>query len=534
MAFIPINFQGTPGIIRDERPHLLPPTGWTDGRNVRMNDRSVIKMRGHEQVYNPPTVAPIAVWFVPGTSVNFWVYTGLQKIYVWNGSAHTNITRQTASIDVNYTGDVDTGWNGGVLSGILVVNNGVDTPQMWNPPATSTKMQEITAWPSSTTCKVIRPFGKFLVALDITKSGTRYPYMVKWSHPADPGSVPSSWDETDATKDAGEYDLGETEDFLVDCLPLRNANIIYKERTTFTQQFIGGTFVFNLLEISRLDGMYARQCAVEFRPGYHCVLTQTDLVIHNGVTAESVIDGKNRDFLFGAIDGTNYQRTFLFHNERWNEVWVCYPEAGQTECTAALVWNYRENTFGHRTLPNILDAKMGLVAVTQNDQWNSGEAIDWNSTGELVRWDQVEGGPNDYKPLWAGYGDTKLYKGDAPSYDANGTAFESWVERTGLAVSGLNRDGSITLNFESFKFLRGVRPRFAVTPSQSMQMYIGVQDHINDTPDVSGPFTMSPENEFKVDCTLSGRLFSIKITDNSQDYWELDGLDLDIDVDALY
>ena len=41
------------------------------------------------------------------------------------------------------------------------------------------------------------PVQNYLIALDLTKSGTRYPHMVKWSAAADPGTVPASWDETD-------------------------------------------------------------------------------------------------------------------------------------------------------------------------------------------------------------------------------------------------------------------------------------------------------------------------------------------------
>lgn len=435
----------------------------------------------------------------------------------------------------DYVMDTGIGWNGGVLTGIPVLNNGVDPPQMWNPVQTTQALQDLTNWPANTTARLIRPFLNFLVALDVTKSGTRYPYLVKWSHPADPGAVPASWDETDGTRDTGEADLGETPDYLVDCLPLRNVNIVYKQQSAYVMQYVGGPFVFQFTPISKLDGMYAPSCAVEFRPGNHAVLTPDDFVVHNGVTSESVIDGQNRKWLFKSIDETNYEKTFVAYRRAFNEVWICFPTTGDTYCTQALVWNYRENTWGHRELPNITSMVPGVVpAVQTNDTWNSGAAVVWDSSGGFDAWDQGEASPLEFRGVMAGFADTKLYLVDS-TYTFNGTAYLSYVERTEVPLAGLNRDGSTTLNFESVKFLRSVRPRFSVIPGDSMQLYVGWQMHIEDTVTWEGPFSMDPQNEFHVDVTVSGRLFSFRIEDASlTNLWKLDGFDIDVRVISLW
>src|SRR5258706_476813 len=78
--------------------------------------------------------------------------------------------------------------------------------------------------------KIIRSFGPYLLALNVTKGANIYPHMVKWGHPADPGSVPSSWDETDETKDTGEKDLPDvTAGVIQDGLPLQGNFYVYKE-----------------------------------------------------------------------------------------------------------------------------------------------------------------------------------------------------------------------------------------------------------------------------------------------------------------
>ena len=53
-------------------------------------------------------------------------------------------------------------------------------------------------------------------AFECCSTGVRFPTMIKWSHEAPSGDVPQSWDETDDSKDAGEYTLPGEAGFIVD------------------------------------------------------------------------------------------------------------------------------------------------------------------------------------------------------------------------------------------------------------------------------------------------------------------------------
>src|SRR3954470_581802 len=117
------------GVIRDTPAHQLPPEAWTLGENVRFNDESISRLSGETAVFGTPTVAPYGSQFIATTGIPYWIYLGLNKAYVWDGTTHTNITRQTAGVDVNYnaTGALD--WNTTILGGIPIQNNGIDVPQ---------------------------------------------------------------------------------------------------------------------------------------------------------------------------------------------------------------------------------------------------------------------------------------------------------------------------------------------------------------------------------------------------------------------
>lgn len=446
-------------------------------------------------------------------------------------------------------------WTGGVLSGIPFISYQTANtfPLVWDPVSTADgtgRLVEPTAWDTGSPayCRVVRPFGNFLVGLHWNIAGSEFPYKVRWSHPADPGTQPSSWDITDATKDAGEFDLGQTPDVLVDCLPLRGVNVIYKEQSAWTMRFVGGRFIFNVIEISALDGMFSQNCATEFRPGMHAVLTSDDFVVHNTVSGESVIDKQNRDWLFSNIDAAQWARTFVYHNRLNNEVWICFPEANETKCTHALVWNHQDRTWGHRDLPEVFSQATGFVQDSGTaDAWSTEAAAVWDMANPPRKyWGSTSNAPSEFRHVLLRPGTedvdelARLLVVDEGTTETTGVGgaanpYLSFVERIGVAVSGLNRDGSATLNFESYKTLRGVRLRFSAVPADTLAFYIGTQEFVDSEVVWSGALDVNSSTDFKVDYVCSGRLFSFRLEDNSTtSTWVLDGLDLDISVTSLW
>src|SRR4051812_32315763 len=117
------------GVIRDMPPYQLPPEAWSLGENVRFTDDSVSRLLGETQIFGTPGVAPYFAQYISSASQPWWLYTSLTKAYVYDGSSHTDITR---AVGGNYgaTGALD--WNGTILGGIPILNNGIDVPQYWS------------------------------------------------------------------------------------------------------------------------------------------------------------------------------------------------------------------------------------------------------------------------------------------------------------------------------------------------------------------------------------------------------------------
>lgn len=514
-----IQFAGQHGIISDRQPHELPLNAWSAGRNIRMKDGYVEKFLGHQAMFGTPTIVPYWLLPVAAPSAYFWIYAGLTKVYVWDGGTHTDITRAAGG---DYNANANNNWTGGVLGGIPILNNGVDVPQQWNPQSVVTDLAPLSNWNAAHSCKSIRPFKRYLIALDVTKSGVRYPFMVKWSHPAAPGGVPSSWDETDATKDAGEWELKESNGYVLDGFPMRDLFVIYKEDSIWGMQAIGGIAIFRFSNLFRSIGAISRRCAVEVVSGQHVVFSPDDIVIHDGQTARSIIDAKRRRALFNAIDTTNFRRCFAASNLARQEVWFCYPETGQTLPNKAEVWNFNNATWATRDLPGVTHIESGIIDPgAGTDQWQNAVG-DW--TAETTSWGEQGYNAALTRILMASAQNTRLYQADVTTQEA-GVNSTAYIERTGL---GFPLKVGQPPDFSTRKLLKRLWPRIEGTVGQSVSVYVGAQERVGGSVTYGAPKTFVIGTTKSLDFLVNSPLHAIKVESTGSLEWRLHGYEVDV------
>lgn len=518
--------MGKYGIIRDMNPNELPFEAWSDGQNVRFYEDCIQRFLGHSTIWTP-VVDPW--WLLPvSTDVQLlWLYAGAAKVYaVGQDGVHGDITR---TVGGDYTPNFQFGWNGGVFNSIPVINNGVDVPQMWTPPNLGTALQALTAWPPTYRARVLRPLRNFLVALDITKAGVRYPLNVLWSHSAVPGNVPSSWDITDVTKDAGENALAETGGFVIDLFPLRDVGVVYKEDSTWLMQYVGGAAIFRFARLKKFGGIYTRHCVKSFELNgeKHFALTKDDMVVHDGQNGDSVADKRIRRWFFNQIDVSNYQRTHVVHNPAKWEMWCCIPNAAG-QCFKAAVFNYKDNRWGIRELPLLNFAESGQINPnSQPVTWDS-DPNPWDT--DQSAWDDRPYSPVSDRVMMGVPGAGKqLFLGDDTN-QFNLANFNSYVARTGLSVVGQTKEGEPIYDTVSIKLVSEVWPRIEGTAGTTVLISIGTQDEPNDPVTWTGPFPFVIGTDKKINPYVSGKLLGIKFEFNGNAFFRLFGFDMEISI----
>lgn len=502
---------GSVGINRDLSQHDLPDNAWTDAKNIRFIDGYAQQFPGYAEVLASPSYTPQHLVPCSVSSNRYWIYATASKTFAVTNSGgtavHTDITHLTPR-----TGQVNL-WTSTLLSGVPILNaNDGRAPMAWDL-NTAHKFVDLSNWQAGYSCKSIRAFKNFLIALGVNKSGTDYPFMVKWSHPADPGGLPSSWDQTDATKLAGEQDIADGYDKIIDGLPLRDSFMIYKENSIWRMDFVGGQYVFKFTKVMGKSGAMNLNCIGDI-DGAHVVLTNDDVIIHDGNTSTSILDKAMRRWLFQNIDPTNYAKSFVFVNPQYNEVYICFPKAGSTVCDTSIVYNYLDKTVSTRDLPNANHVNCGPVDSTLTDSTWAGDSSAWDS--DLTLWDQDGYMVSALRCLVAS-ADTKLYLLDyVNSY--GGALPSSYVERVGLSL-GVP---------EQIKLVKSIRPRIKGISGQTINIQVGFQNDPYDGPTWGPTMTHTIGQTVSNDCTVSGRYIAIRFSNNSAYAWRLESFDMDV------
>lgn len=521
MSMVSFPTVGTVGVNKDLSAHDLPAAAqapgqqpafaWTDALNIRFLDGLAYQFYGHGEVYNSPPAVPQHVFPCNVAGARYWVYSTAAKTYCVTNtggvSVHTDITHLTPR-----TGVVNQ-WTSTLLSGIPILNTGdtASVPMSWSL-NTASKFVDLANWPAATYCKSLRAYKNSLIALNVTKAGVNYPYMVKWSHPADPGSVPISWDITDATKDAGETDLAEGYDPIVDGLQLRDSFMVYKESSVWRMDFVGGTYIYRFSKVAGISGALNRNCIVEI-DGQHLVLSQSDVVVHDGQNVSSVLDKQTRRYLFQNIDVANAGLCFVFKNPYFNEAFVCYPSIGASACDRAMVWNYVDKTVSFRDLPNVNHAAYGPVDNTLAGNWSQ-DSAPWDS--DLSSWNGPDFVPSGARSIMAS-ANTKLYLLDG-SASFDGVAPAAYLERRGLSFGAPN----------AMKLVRGIRPRITGNVGQTVLVQIGSSTDPYADPVYGAAMTHTIGSTISDDCFVSGRYIAVKVSSGTAYQWRLDSFTLDM------
>lgn len=494
------------GLMLDPNPSDLGPQSWSDGRNIRFKNGRVSKAQGHEVAFPdlPGAREPLFAMPFLSQAVPYWFVAAKDRIYRTEGQLWQEVTRTSNT----YSAAENFPWNGGFLSGLAVLNNGYDVPQKIGP--YDNNFIDLPNWPATLRTKILRPFKNYLIALNITKDSVQMPTVVKWSSPADPGEVPFTWNEADPTNDAGENPLADTAGAIVDGKKLRDSFIIYKEDSVYSMRYVGGVYVFQFQQLYDDVGMLAPNCAAEF-DGKHFVIGQGDVYVHNGVQKKSVIDGVMKNYLFNAIKAGGTSAVFVVPDYSNSEMWVCFQStSGALEggyADQAAIWNWQENTWTLRDLPQVRNGTMGVVDPQEPDHWDLDPA-QWDVDATV--WGSSTYNPAKMKVVLVSATNKKIYVIGESSLFA-GVPFKSTIERTNLY------DG----NDQSVKHVTTVTPH--ITGTGVCNVFVGANMIMDSPTEWYGPYPYNIGKDFKINCRVSGRSVGFRFEFDSVGSWEFNG-----------
>ena len=530
MPNLPIENVGRFGFETDKQPYELEVEAWSEAKNIRFNALGAKKFTGHKLVYTT-TMLHDPYWLFswpssasPGFS---WLYPSFTRMARIIGTAHSDVTRFTTVLgDDDYLATVSSLWSG-ILLGDLPIwcyDGQVDPPQSLN--LANSRFEDLPNWPASTFTDILVTIKSFAIALRVKKSALAFnPRMVKWSEPAEPGTYPNSWDETDPTKLTGEVTLADTDGEIIAGVQLGETMLIYKSDSVVSMRFVGGQSVFAFNTVFSEFGALSREAVGELETS-HVVVTEGDVVVHNGQTFKSVIDKKNRNLLFKFMSSALKAKTQVKVYEQLTEVWICYCDVNSLgQLNKALIWNYLDNTWSQRDLQEFSYIAFGFIdTISVGQTFND---ISGTFDTDLGPFDETAASPVF----------DELMAADAANRDLlalnfteqfNGVNITTLLERTGLAVVGRDRQGSWRIDLDSTKFIR--RVHLKMVANGPVNVFVGAQQRVNGPVAWSGPFSFDPVTQSFFDCRVNTKFFNFKIESATDITWTLHGYTVDLSI----
>lgn len=257
-------------------------------------------------------------------------------------------------------------------------------------------------------CERVRAFNNRLFALNMREANasgvvTHYPLRLRWSNFAKENAAPTLWDDqaynrdtssdlaaglvgqVDALEDgyAGYIDLADSHGNLLEMLPLRDYLFVYTEFETYV-----GSPTMNSYQplmwkkLFNDSGILAPECVCEVEGG-HFVVTQNDVILHNGTSKKSLASNRVKDKIINEVCQVNPLATKVHLHQDKKEVWILYVGPGQDRgswaCTKAAVWNYEYDTWSFRSIP--YSYCIGLVdppVLEKGPLWSDFLQIPWD------------------------------------------------------------------------------------------------------------------------------------------------------------
>jgi hypothetical protein len=335
---------------------------YIDGEWVRFQRGRPRKVGGYKGIFLNGTGVSRGMIQSSLTGLNY-VYSGYSSGAQWwqtddddgVGSGPTAISLSDFTSNANNLWQWDIAYDGGGTNALTVmghpgqnlthIDSTVNTPVL------------IGNFPGGAMAAVKDSAGAHASGANISVSGgccMLYPYLFVYGNN---GLIKNSsagnfaaWNNTDYP-DANENNVSATK--IVKGMPLRGgttspAGLFWSldalVRVTYAPQTVGAATLYWRYDlISSQSSIMSSQCVVEYDGIYYWIGIDRFLA-YNGVVQE-VPNQMNMNWFFDNLNYSQRQKVWATKVPRWGEIWWFYPRGDATECTDAIIYNVREQTW---------------------------------------------------------------------------------------------------------------------------------------------------------------------------------------------
>lgn len=516
---------GNSGLNSDVPPFELPPEFISSGTNFRVRNGTIAPFNGSISVM-PPTANAPNVGFLKHIRIkqgDYWAQASRTQVLLANNDIDGWIDISSMNYDIPDGGQFN--WTGSQLGQILVMNNNINYPEYWVSDDIQVTLTSLPFAPGQTWedvrlhCKSMRSHKNFLIAMnlatDINAPGDPLeqefkPNGYRISHPAEQNAIPFTWDTTARDSIAIEAQLGGDGGEIVDGRTLRDSFVVYSRDSIDVLSFSpSNEFYWTRQSMSSTVGLLSQNCLTEVK-GEHFLIVDGDIVINSGAQIQSIMFNRIQRRFNSRVNDFTALNSFVARNDAAKEVWFCVPEDSSETASIAYVFNWRDNTWSLRDLPEgtadiSYGANPGIESLKRQGEWRgvlgawSTQSRTWGSQ-QLTALDDILGSVD-------ANGD--MFDID-PKNDIREIEFSTVIERTDIPV--MDHSGNVSV----------VR-MFPTAEGDPFNIQLGTQQK------AKGPVTWSNKIEFDpgidryVDVRLDGELVSYRISSIGKNRFRFSG-----------
>lgn len=121
------------------------------------------------------------------------------------------------------------------------------------------------------------------------------------------------------------------------------AGLFWGLNSIIRMSFIGGTAYWNYDTISSPTAVLSKKAIVEVDGKFYW--PGIDRFLYYAGTVQELPNNMSLDYFYDNLNYAYANKVWGTKIKRWGEIWWFYPKGDATECTDAVIFNYRENTW---------------------------------------------------------------------------------------------------------------------------------------------------------------------------------------------
>lgn len=146
------------------------------------------------------------------------------------------------------------------------------------------------------------------------------------------------------------------------------AGLFWGLSSIIRMSFIGGTTYWNYDTVSTPTAVLSKKAIVEVDGKFYW--PGIDRFLYYAGTVQELPNNMSLDYFYDNLNYAYANKVWGTKIKRWGEIWWFYPKGSATECTDAVIFNYRENTWYDAVLKRSAGDK---AQTTQFPAWAGSE-----------------------------------------------------------------------------------------------------------------------------------------------------------------